>query len=474
MNRLIKTVINNDMCIGCGACAYITSGKFEIRENIHGFFYATATEKEIPTASKDAGLELSVCPFSNESENEDLISESVFDKSLPNHPKIGKFISCYAGRVVDDEIYNNSSSGGIGRWILAHLIEQGEIDGVVSVFDSPVSADRGKHFEYRIARSAEEVLNASKSAYYPVEMSSVLQEVREKPGRYAITGVPCFIKAVRNLCRVDPILKERIIYTIGIVCGHLKGRYYAELLGWQLGVHPNELRSIDFRKKIPGKRANEKGVTAARKSDTTAEVPCKTVKEMFGTDYGLGLFKYNACDYCDDVVAETADISIGDAWLPEYMESGTSLVIVRNKRLHGILEGAITSGTVTLAKITADQAAQSQDAGFRHRREGLSYRLFRRKKEELWSPIKRVSPVPLTENRKYQRIFKIRAQVIPLSIEGFEKAKQENDLAGFEKKMNSVEKKYSIAYSTGVKRLVRFILFRLGIHEEAILRLIRK
>lgn len=41
---------------------------------------------------------------------------------------------------------------------------------------------------------------------------------------------------------------------------------------------------------------------------------------------------YKACDFCDDVFAETADIALGDAWLPEYVQdgNGTNVVVTRN------------------------------------------------------------------------------------------------------------------------------------------------
>ena len=36
-----------------------------------------------------------------------------------------------------------------------------------------------------------------------------------------------------------------------------------------------------------------------------------------------------ACEFCDDVVGETADMSVGDAWLPGYVSDwrGTSVVV---------------------------------------------------------------------------------------------------------------------------------------------------
>src|SRR5690606_38702641 len=39
-------------------------------------------------------------------------------------------------------------------------------------------------------------------------------------------------------------------------------------------------------------------------------------------DWGAGFLQNPACDFCDDVVAETADIAFGDAWVEPYASDG--------------------------------------------------------------------------------------------------------------------------------------------------------
>lgn len=468
MNLLEKTVIASDLCIGCGACAYAQPGKYSIYTDARGFLQARTEGSPSKTDEQTVKPE-TVCPFANESLNEDQIAEKVFESKLPKDPFIGKFIQCYAGRISDESEYQNSSSGGVGRWLLKTLLQEGHVDYVATVFDTPAQSDRDPLFAYDVTNDPQKVFQASKSAYHPVELSQVLQKIKTTPGRYAITGVPCFIKAIRNLCRQDPDLNERIRFTVGIVCGHLKSRFYAELLGWQLGVPPNDLRTLDFRKKLPGKKANEKGVTATRISNPDEPVPSKTVKEMFGTDYGLGLFKYPACDFCDDVVAETADISIGDAWLPEYMNEGTSLVIVRNRQISDLFEEKIASEELKLDKLNPRQAFQSQEAGFRHRREGLAFRLSKKNFSGQWKIHKRVAPGEHRIDRKYQRIFSLREKIIPYSLTEFQNAKKKNDLAEFQKQMDGFYANYKIAYSSGFKFIIRKTLNTFNIREQKLI-----
>ncbi len=456
MVKLQDTVLKHDMCIGCGACAYVNPGQYSVVEDAHGFFKAQysegATEEDVLIR------ESQVCPFADESEDEDQIAARLFTSDQPKDHRIGYYLGCYAGRVADEALYQKSSSGGIARWLLGHLMDTGEIDGVISVFNREVTEKGGNHFEYRLTKNREDLADLSKSAYYPVELSGVLKELRETPGKYAITGVPCFIKAIRNLCRVDPILEERIKFTIGIVCGHLKSKFYGEMLGWQLGVHPDDLRSIDFRKKLPGKKANEKGVLVTSIKYPEKSIMPKTVKDLFGTDYGLGLFKYNACDFCDDVVGETADISIGDAWLPEFMSGGTSLIIVRNLEVKKIIDAGFDAKILDLRAISADDAARSQEGGFRHRRMGLSYRLSEVVKAGTWMPRKRVRPGSFAVSNKYKKIFNLRRDVVKISADVFEQAKKSDSLVVFKYAVACWDARYRLAYSRASRKVFRLLI----------------
>lgn len=96
----------------------------------------------------------------------------------------------------------------------AQLLARGLVDGVAHVV--PADAQQaGRLFRYRISRSVDALREGAKSRYYPVEMSEVLREIRAVPGRYAVVGIPCFIKAVQLLRRQDALLRERIAFTLG-------------------------------------------------------------------------------------------------------------------------------------------------------------------------------------------------------------------------------------------------------------------
>ena len=65
----------------------------------------------------------------------------------------------------------------------------------------------------------------------------------------------------------------------------------------------------------------------------------KKTSSLYGGTFNFGFFQYEGCNYCDDIIGETSDLSVGDAWLPEYVEDeyGMSLCVSRNKIITQIL-----------------------------------------------------------------------------------------------------------------------------------------
>ena len=386
ITTLLDTVVDGGYCSGCGACAAVTDSSLEMKFDSYGRFQPTEKPSQI---ALDSNV-LEVCPFSDRSENEDLIGRELFGSDCVHHDRIGYHLHTYAGYVVEPGFRDRGSSGGMGTWILYELFNQGLIDRVIHVKQHQPSDRDPSLFRFEISNSIEEINRGAKSRYYPVELSEVIKQLKQHPGRYAVVGVPCFIKSIRLLAKQDPIVKERIHFCLGLVCGHLKTSHFADMFAWQCGIEPGNLESIDFRKKMPAQNANKYGVEMIGTQNGEHVETIKSNYELYGYLWGQGFFKYEACDYCDDVVAETADVTVGDAWLPQYVEDsqGTNVVVVRNPAIEQLIQGGIKSGRLKLDEIDANDVAQSQDAGLRHRREGLAYRLHLKDKAGLWRPPK--------------------------------------------------------------------------------------
>lgn len=451
LKELIETVIQNDYCIGCGICASVQDSPLEMKLDENGK-YKPFLVNSIKPKEMDIDV-LSSCPFSNVCTDETEIGKKAFGdvKGISFNKYTGYYLKSYAAYVKEGDFREKGSSGGVGNWIATQLLRENLVDKIIHVKES--GETDGPLFEYQVSHNEKELSQGAKSKYYPIEMSKVLKFVKEHKGRYALIGVPCYIKAVRLLMEQDEVIKDRIKFFIGLVCGHLKSDMFAKSIGWQLGIEPNCLEHIDFRKKLKDRPANFYGVEVKGKKDGNHVVLSSPTKELYTTNWGHGLFKYNACEFCDDVLAETADITVGDAWLPEYSEDsmGTNIIVVRNPIIQQILEE--NRERLFIEEISVDKVFLSQAGGFRHRRDGLSYRLYLKDKNNEWRPNKRVKP----SNRhslKRKQIYEKRTILSQESFQAFKIAEEQNDFSAFINYMDPIIKDYNRTTSSTLLKKV--------------------
>jgi coenzyme F420-reducing hydrogenase beta subunit len=293
-------------------------------------------------------------------------------------------------------------------WVAAELLRQGLVDGVAHVVAVHDPKAEGRFFRYQISRSEVEIAAGAKSRYYPVELSAVIAAMREIPGRYAVVGIPCFVKAVHLLRSQDALLRERIVFTLGLFCGHMKSARLIESFAWQMGVEVQEIVGVDYRRKNPARPANW---YTAHFTLADGRTVARDWWHLVDGDWGAGFFQNSACNFCDDVVAETADIALGDAWTEPYTSDGrgTNVVIVRSPVLHQLIAAAIDEGRLALAPVDGDFVVQTQAAGFRQRREGLAYRLAWRRAG--LQPRKRVAPGARGLALRRKLIYRTRSQI---------------------------------------------------------------
>jgi coenzyme F420-reducing hydrogenase beta subunit len=380
-----RDMVSSGLCTGCGGCVSLAGGaQARMAWDADGQLKPHGDRRWHEGRSAPFSER---CPFSPLAANEDAIAAMRFPQAPHADPWIGRFEAAYVGHAAEAGYREQGSSGGMVSWVAAELLRREMVDGIAHV--APADPREGAFFRYRIARDQASLRGGAKSRYYPVEMSAVLREMREVPGRYAVVGIPCFIKAVHLACRSDPVLRERIAFTLGLVCGHMKSRHMVESFAWQMGLGIDEVREVDFRVKNPDRPANWYTARLARRD---GEVRMRDWWHLVDGDWGSGFFQNRACDFCDDVVAETADISFGDAWVEPYSSDGrgTNVVVVRSPALHRMLEDGRAEGRLALDPIDAAFVRETQAAGFRQRREGLAYRLAWKRSGV--KPRKRVAP----------------------------------------------------------------------------------
>lgn len=389
-----------------------------------------------------------VSPNLNREFDESKIGKKLFDdvEGIQFDKRIGYYKSLYVGHVAEGDYRDNASSGGMGTWVFKELFEKDLIDGVIHVKEN---SDKSSSimFKYDISRSVEEIKEGSKTRYYPVEFSEVLKIVKEVPGRYAIIGIPSFIMAIRLLAEKDDLIKDRIKFTVGLVCGHQKSSKFAESLAWQVGIKPGDLKYINFRKKLLDRPASNYGVEMIGLIDGEEVTLVKPTNELIGQNWGQGYFKTKASDFTDDVMNETADITLGDAWLHEYTKDskGNNIIVVRNPIIDDLIREGMDSGRLTLDKVDKETMFRSQAAHYRHTHDELAYRLYLKDKDNLWRPKKRIGA---SKDISFLRgkVQDLRQEISTKSHIIYKKAVELDDIDYFKNEMAKLSKKYTQTY----------------------------
>jgi len=249
------------------------------------------------------------------------------------------------------------------------------IDGAVVVGTDEGEPMLTKAF---VARSREEVLVGAKSKYAPVNLAPALREVVDIPGRYALVGLPCHVLALRRAQAVNNALKDRIVLTISLLCGHGTSYHFTEYLLARQGIEPRTVCAIDYREK-----ATDGHYFALR---TTTRNPRTGERNEFrlpfpNTAYGLAwtnlFFSLRRCTLCGDFAGEWSDLSCGDAWLPEYREEpeGRSVLISRSALSESLIDQMQKGNLIKIEAISPERVAACQAIAIRFKKDGLKARL---------------------------------------------------------------------------------------------------
>lgn len=371
----IDTIVKNQLCTGCGACISEDTSKTSF---MHWDEYGFLVPKTTPESSQD--LMIDVCPFKPDQLNEDDISKRFIKSPLTTFsPKIGYYQKLYVG--FSKDYRKTSSSGGVATFVFGQLLHRGIVQHLFIVTE-----DNGS-YAYKLISDIHELKSISKTRYIPVTLENLFIMIDSIDGKVAVSGTACFVKAIRLKQIKKPHLEKKIPFIVGIICGGLKSKYYTDYLAQSADCFDG-YHNAQYRVKNENSTATD--YKFACTNSNTHRIHMVDMQKL-GDMWGTGLFKSNACDFCDDVMTELADISLGDAWIYPYSSDGlgNNIVITRSSLAEKIIADGIIDNKLSLETLPESEAIFSQRGSFNHRHKGLKYRINHIKNKGMLVPNKR-------------------------------------------------------------------------------------
>lgn len=374
MKHTIQDIIKNDICTGCGLCVS-ESDDAKMFLNEYGFLVPDITKQFNDKAIK-------LCPFNPEPDeevrDEDKLADIFLNNAKYKDMRMGRYENTYVG--YSKKYREISSSGGIATYVFEQLLKQGIVDHLFIVKEL-----EGK-YAYQWFNDADKIKEISKTRYYPVTLGDLFKEIDKKKGRVAVSGVACFIKGIRLKQHYYPQYKEKVPFLVGIICGGLKSSFFSDYLAQKSGIS-GEYSKQQYRIKDYNSTAGDYSFGAYDNDREFHQLKMRTVGDMWGS----GLFKNNACDFCDDVTTELADISLGDAWLNPYNKDGrgTSVIVTRSSLADKLILDGINSKELEVSALNPEVFKASQEGSFKHRQKAQAYRIKQKRKEGQLIPKKR-------------------------------------------------------------------------------------
>jgi coenzyme F420 hydrogenase subunit beta len=356
----INRIVDAGLCCGCGTCAGVCP-QGAVKMTIHGDLYVPRINS---TDCTDCGLCVKTCP----GHFVDFEALSKIVESDIEDPEIGRFSQCFVGFSTDPAIRYDCASGGLVTQLLNSAFEENVIDGALVI---GMKKDHPSEPEVFIARNTEDLVNAARSKYCPVAVNEALSQILAEDGRFAVVGLPCHLHGVRKAEAHVPILSKRIVLRLGLLCSHAVNFSGTEAILKKMMIRKEDVSELRYRGRgWPGFMSIQTPYGAKYIRLTGG---WNAYWSMFSTYFFTPL----RCAMCPDQTAELADISFGDAWLPEMRNDhyGVSIIVARTKSGERMLKLAEASEKIQLRAVNAEKIHQSQWTNLKFKKSDLGLRL---------------------------------------------------------------------------------------------------
>lgn len=349
----ISSIEEANLCTGCGTCfALCPNEAIEIVLSQKKSIYVPELNGE---KCNNCGICFKVCP-GHKVDFRGLNLE-LFGKE-PEDILIGNYLNCYIGHANDYDIRYNSASGGLITAMLILALEEGLIDGALV---TRMKKDKPLEPEPFIARTKKEIIEATGSKYCPVPANIKLKDIikAKDKERFAVVGLPCHIHGLMKAKLINRELRNKIVLSIGIFCSHVDSFQATKSLLNQMKLEEQNVTELKYRSEgWPGKMQIK----------LSSGESCKYGYHQYTQiTHAHNFFTPERCFSCCDLTAELADISCGDAWLPEYKSDniGKSMMIVRTKQGQDLVKRCLAKEFIELNSIDRKKVVEAQGITFK-------------------------------------------------------------------------------------------------------------
>ncbi len=338
-NRLEAEVIRPGLCTHCGTCIGLSKGALRMQATQWGPI-PVPTHHQSPISLPP--IVLDACPGYGIHYPD--LCRSVFGE-YPSNWFTGCYQHTYIGYASIPEVRRHGASGGVITQTLLYLLEQGLVDGAVVVRQGQPQPWQAEPI---IARTPEEIMAASQSVYAPVPVNTILEQMEAFDGRLAYVGLPDQVASLRRLQQLGHPAVQKVNYVLGPYVGTCT--YFAAVESYlrSNGVQDvHEITELRYREgEWPGylqiKTRSGKVLRA----------------EKFYYNYLIPFYITRHSLLSVDFTNELTDISVGDAWSPEYevQGGGFSVVVSRSHKGEEVLTAMHERDLVHLQTVSLEKA----------------------------------------------------------------------------------------------------------------------
>lgn len=374
-------VINRGICTHCGTCVGLSEGLLTFKRTSRG---------PIPTLVHPNSADIveaaySACP--GKGLDYPRLNESVFG----THPKswlTGVVQGFYISYSLDQNVRRAGASGGVITQILIYLLDQGLIDGAVVL----------KHGDPKpwlaspiIATTPEEIIAAAQSVYSPTPVNTILAEMERFQGNLAYVGLPDQVASLRVLQEFGHPGAKKVRYVIGPYTG--TSTYLAAIESY---LRSNGVSGLDQIEKLRYREGEWPGHLYIRTREGL-----EFRLDKFYYNYLIPFFITQTSLLAVDFTNELTDLSVGDAWSPEFEAKGDgySVVITRSDLGDQLLREMASRDQIHLETLEPEDALSMHGHMFDFKKRGAFIRSTWRRAIGLPSPSYGYEPASIAISR---------------------------------------------------------------------------